>query len=71
MFALPTLKSFQETYIRPKKGEDGLLSAQPDSRSSPDRRCERKIMGPAIWVRRSAGLVAAEAAAALPSTTRQ
>ena len=30
----PTLKSFQETYIRPKKGEDGLLSAQPDSRSS-------------------------------------
>ncbi len=33
--ALPTLKSFQETYIRPKKGEDGLLSAQPDSRSSP------------------------------------
>ena len=28
------LKSFQETYIFPKKGEDGLLSAQPDSRSS-------------------------------------
>src|SRR5438874_3678767 len=32
---LPTLKSFQETYIRPKNGELGLLSAQPDSRSSP------------------------------------
>ena len=29
------LKSFQETYMFPKKGEDGLLSAQPDSRSSP------------------------------------
>src|SRR5437773_1697965 len=34
MFALAKLKSFQEMYIRPKKGEDGLLSAQPDSRSS-------------------------------------
>ena len=42
MFALPVLKSFQETYIRPKKGEAGLLSAQPDSRSSPTRRCERR-----------------------------
>ena len=31
---LPTAKSFQETYIRPKKGDDGLLSDQPDSRSS-------------------------------------
>src|SRR4029453_1022323 len=31
----PTLKSFQETYMFPKKGEAGLLSAQPDSRSSP------------------------------------
>src|SRR5919197_3148983 len=30
------LKSFHETYMRPKKGEDGLLSAQPDSRSSPE-----------------------------------
>src|SRR4029077_14727722 len=30
----PTLKSFQEIYIRPKKGEDVLLSAQPDSRSA-------------------------------------
>ena len=30
----PTLKSFQETYIRPKNGLLGLLSAQPDSRSS-------------------------------------
>jgi hypothetical protein len=29
----PTLKSFQEMYIRPKNGELGLLSAQPDSRS--------------------------------------
>ena len=28
MFALQVLKSFQETYIRPKKGEDGLLSTQ-------------------------------------------
>src|SRR6266404_4476775 len=31
----PTLKSFQETYMFPKCGEEGLLSAQPDSRSSP------------------------------------
>ena len=31
-----TLKSFQEIYIRPKKGEDGLLSAKPDSRSAED-----------------------------------
>ena len=31
----PTLKSFQEMYMFPKKGEAGLLSAQPDSRSSP------------------------------------
>src|SRR5207247_3942145 len=38
----PTLKSFQETYIRPKKGEDGLLSAQPDSRSSPPLLCTQK-----------------------------
>src|SRR5206468_11659379 len=30
----PTLKSFHETYIRPKNGELGLLSDQPDSRSS-------------------------------------
>ena len=29
-----TLKSFQEIYIRPKKGEEGLLSAKPDSRSA-------------------------------------
>src|SRR5580704_9801713 len=29
-----TLKSFQETYMFPKWGEDGLLSAQPDSRSA-------------------------------------
>src|SRR5207248_6911297 len=30
----PILKSFQEMYTRPKKGELGLLSAQPDSRSA-------------------------------------
>src|SRR5205809_5353552 len=30
----PILKSFQEMYNRPKKGELGLLSAQPDSRSA-------------------------------------
>src|SRR4029077_536081 len=30
----PVLKSFQEIYSRPKKGEAGLLSAQPDSRSA-------------------------------------
>src|SRR5438034_4428949 len=30
----PILKSFQETYMFPKWGEDVLLSAQPDSRSS-------------------------------------
>src|SRR5439155_5573659 len=29
-----TLKSFQETYMFPKWGEERLLSAQPDSRSS-------------------------------------
>src|SRR6266496_3980882 len=34
MFALPTPKSFQEMYMFPKKGELGLLSAQPDSRSA-------------------------------------
>src|SRR6266550_815578 len=34
MFALPALKSFQEMYMFPKKGELGLLSAQPDSRSA-------------------------------------
>src|SRR5438132_5393206 len=34
MFALGALKSFQEIYILPKCGEDGLLSAQPDSRSA-------------------------------------
>src|SRR6266403_4120219 len=34
MFALPTLKSFQEIYMFPKNGEAGLLSAQPDSRSA-------------------------------------
>src|SRR5436190_19118925 len=31
----PMLKSFHETYMFPKLGEEGLLSAQPDSRSSP------------------------------------
>ena len=30
----PTAKSFQETYIRFAEGEAGLLSTQPDSRSS-------------------------------------
>src|SRR5262249_58447284 len=30
----PILKSLYETYMCPKKGEDVLLSAQPDSRSS-------------------------------------
>src|SRR6266536_6253597 len=34
MFALGALKSFQEMYMFPKKGELGLLSAQPDSRSA-------------------------------------
>src|SRR5439155_24717622 len=34
MFAFAALKSFQETYNRPKNGELGLLSAQPDSRSA-------------------------------------
>src|SRR5947208_17087643 len=38
----PTLKSFQETYIRPKNGELGLLSAQPDTRSSPPLLCTQK-----------------------------
>src|SRR5215467_1678929 len=31
---LPTAKLFQDTYIRPKKGDAGLVSDQPDSRSS-------------------------------------
>src|SRR5436190_14345352 len=30
----PILKSFQETYMFPKLGEEESLSAQPDSRSS-------------------------------------
>src|SRR5258705_11669170 len=38
----PTLKSFQETYMFPKCGEDGLLSAQPDSRSSTPLECTQK-----------------------------
>src|SRR6266853_5683296 len=38
----PTLKSFQETYMFPKCGEEGLLSAQPDSRSSPPLECTQK-----------------------------
>ena len=55
----PTLKSFQETYMRPKKGELGLLSAQPDSRSSSALVVNAK-MGPAIWVPGSGGLVPAQ-----------
>src|ERR1044072_6841433 len=35
MFAFGALRSFQEIYMFPKKGEPGSLSAQPDSRSSP------------------------------------
>src|ERR1051325_10418656 len=38
----PTLKSFQETYMFPKCGEATLLSAQPDSRSSPPLECTQK-----------------------------
>src|SRR5881397_1137653 len=38
----PMLKSFQETYMFPKNGELGLLSAQPDSRSSPPLVCTQK-----------------------------
>src|SRR6266481_4149892 len=38
----PTLKSFQETYMFPKCGEEELLSAQPDSRSSPPLVCTQK-----------------------------
>src|SRR4029077_11165813 len=30
----PTLKSFHEIYSRPKNGELGLFSTQPDSRSA-------------------------------------
>src|SRR6266446_2984405 len=44
---LPTLKLFHETYIRPKNGDDGLLSAQPDSRSSP----------PEVWTQKWVQLV--------------
>src|SRR6266446_4500429 len=39
---LPTLKSFQETYMFPKCGDEGLLSAQPDSRSSKPLECTQK-----------------------------
>src|SRR4029453_12732093 len=42
MFALGALKSFQEMYIFPKCGELGLLSAQPDWRSSPPLVCTQK-----------------------------
>src|SRR5436190_15286876 len=38
----PMLKSFQETYMFPKCGEEGLLSAQPDSRSSLPLECTQK-----------------------------
>src|SRR6476646_8987492 len=38
----PMLKSFQETYMFPKCGEEGLLSAQPDSRSSLPLVCTQK-----------------------------
>ena len=55
-----TLKSFQEMYIRPKNGLAGLLSAQPDSRSSEDVAVNAEV-GPASRVRGSGGLVAAEA----------
>src|SRR5438093_5729836 len=40
----PTLKLFHETYIRPKNGDDGLLSAQPDSRSSLPLVCTQKCV---------------------------
>src|SRR2546423_13121617 len=40
----PTLKLFHETYIRPKNGEDELLSAQPDSRSSLPLVCAQKCV---------------------------
>src|SRR5438874_7320652 len=43
----PMLKSFQETYMFPKCGEEGLLSAQPDSRSSP----------PLVWTQKWVQLV--------------
>src|SRR3982751_3334944 len=41
---LPTLKLFHETYIRPKNGDGGLLSAQPDSRSSLPLECTQKCV---------------------------
>src|SRR6266403_26871 len=44
----PILKSFQETYMFPKCGEEGLLSAQPDSRSSK----------PLLWTQKWLQLVA-------------
>src|SRR5919199_2425029 len=40
----PMLKSFQETYMFPKNGELGLLSAQPDSRSSKPLVCTQKCV---------------------------
>src|SRR4029453_19091644 len=38
----PPLKSFQETYMFPKLGEEELLSAQPDSPSSKPLECTQK-----------------------------
>ena len=37
-----SVKAFQETYMLPKCGEEVLLSAQPDSRSSPPLACTQK-----------------------------
>ena len=45
--------------MRPKNGEEGLLSAQPDSRSS--RAVMNAKMGPASRVGWSGGLIATEA----------
>src|SRR5882724_139093 len=42
----PTAKLFHETYIRPKKGEAGLLSDQPDSRSSEEPEWMQKWVQP-------------------------
>src|SRR5438445_11196963 len=40
----PSAKLFHETYIRPKNGLLGLLSAQPDSRSSLLPVCTQKCV---------------------------
>src|SRR5262249_39416266 len=67
MFALPVLKSFQETYIRPpKEGRRWVLVRQTRLTAVPRAAVvNARKMDPAIRIPRRAGLVAAQATAAL------